>query len=130
MKTSELLVSACQNSVFPETCVLADYGLDGCGATNSILIYGCYKDAIMKDGVDADQLHEALENNTLNDLVMNSPSVMKNPIYNGLEIKNVWDDNDELRHIECVKCSYVNNYEKVSCKCCGEGLPLIIRGFS
>jgi len=130
MKTSDILVSACKDSVFPDTCALSDYGLDGCGATNSILVYNCYKNAITKDGVNSVQLHEALESNKLNELIMNSPSVKKSNILKNVEIKTVWDEDDHLRYLECESCSFVNNYEKLVCKCCGDSLPLIIKGFS
>jgi len=122
MKTSDLLVNACRTNVLPDTCVLSDYGLD---SKNSINIYGCYKDAIVKDGIDSDQLHKALENNKLNDLVMNSPS----NILKQIKIKTIWDDGKDIP-VECKDCNFINRDEKIVCVCCSKPLSRITKGFS
>ena len=74
------MYSACKTGKFPTIEIMCLYGLSGYKGTNPITIFDCYRRAI-KDGINENQLQDAMEKGTLNDLIMKSPNVQEGPYF-------------------------------------------------
>ena len=74
------MYKACKTGYFPSIEIMCNYGLSGYNGTNPLAIFECYKKAI-KDGITESELEDAMKNNTLNNLIMKSPSVQESPYF-------------------------------------------------
>lgn len=74
------MYKACKTGKFPSIEIMCLYGLSGYHGTNPITIFDCYRQAV-KDGITENQLQDAMEKGTLNDLIMKSPSVQEGPYF-------------------------------------------------
>jgi len=63
------LVDACLAGRFPNLTTLVDYGLDGRDGVNPVELFERYRTMICDGFVSVGDLHEAMTNDTLSDLV-------------------------------------------------------------
>ncbi len=117
------LVNACKTNVFPDISTITKYGLDGCGGTNPMSIFSCYREAIMKEGITDQQIENSFNNGEINKLILeNSYAVKYLDCYEKVlqkgGIKSSWD----LPQIECSKCKKCSEHIDDTCANCGTTL--------
>ena len=74
------LIEACNNNKFPNLDVLCNYGLDGRDGVNPIKLFSLYQTAISKNKITANQLENAMKNDTLSEIV-------------GIQVRSGWKKN-------------------------------------
>lgn len=114
------LVNACKNNMFPDISTITKYGLDGCGGTNPMSIFSCYREAVTKDGLSDVQIERHFKNGDINKLILeNSYSVKYLDCYEKVlqkgGIKLSWD----LPQLECEKCKKCSDHIDDTCSNCG-----------
>ena len=114
------LVSACVAGVFPDISTSTKYGLDGCGGTNPMSIFSCYREAITKEGVTDSNIETYFNSGKINHLILeNSSSVKYLDCYEKVlqkgGIKTSWD----LQQIECDACKHCAVQVDGACPNCG-----------
>lgn len=107
------IVEACRTGQFPSIENVCKYGLGGYLGTNPLAVFECYKHAIKK-GVTGEQLQDAMERGTLNEIVMKSPGIEKNMYY--LPVLKQGGIKVPPQSFECVNCGFFS-YSKSSCNC-------------
>ena len=103
------LVESCMSNVFPSLAAMVDYGMDGKYGTDPVAIFGCYQLAVKHDRVTAEQLHKAMIDGKLTELLDRCPTVRRSPYYTIVKkaggIKTKWDDSET----ECPECNFYGN---------------------
>ena len=75
------LLNACKIGILPTSKAMSDFGIMNTNGLDPVYIFECYRLAITKDNLRYHALSEALKNDKLNHLIMNSPSVRKSRYY-------------------------------------------------
>ena len=75
------LLNACKMGPFPTAKAMSDFGILNINGLNPIHVFECYRLAITKDNLRYHNISEALKNDKLNHVIMNSPSVKSSPYY-------------------------------------------------
>ena len=115
------LVNACKNDVFPDISTITKYGLDGCGGTNPMSIFSCYREAITKEGITGVDIDTYFNSGKINQLILENSSAVKylecyEKVLQKGGIKTSWD----LPQIECAECKKCSNHAGGTCSNCGE----------
>jgi hypothetical protein len=93
---------------FPSIETMCKYGLSGFKGTNPIALFECYKNVPEKD------LSEAMENGTLNNLIMKNPSIQGDPYF--IEVmKQGGVQIPPKDYFECETCGFYSVTH--TCKC-------------
>ena len=67
---------------FPTSKAMSDFGILNMNGLDPIHVFECYRLAINKDNLRYHTISDALKNDKLDYLIMNSPSVKSSPYYN------------------------------------------------
>lgn len=113
------LVESCKNNQLPNIATMTSFGLDGWGGTNPIAVFGCYRAAVMKDGISSEQLDHHKQNGTLNEFILETLSNVKDSCYyeqvlakGGIKIST-----DEGQ-TECASCNFCSVHHNNICSNC------------
>lgn len=112
MASTKSLVDACKTGLFPSLEAMYDFGINNHVGINPIHMFECYRLAVNNDRVNASSLCAALKKNSLDQLVLESPSVKKSRYYNEIIEKGGICNGFSMRMNECDVCAKVS-----SCKC-------------
>ncbi len=119
MLNSDILVENCFNDTIPNTLgVLVDYfGINNIGDKNKLgIIFGVYQGLIKYKGVNSLDLHKALINNKLNELIKKKYTYHSSKYYeefNKLEIKLDNDINKNCEDYEILHDDYCPNCKEI-----------------
>ena len=117
------LVNACKTNVFPDISTITKYGLDGCGGTNPMSIFSCYREAIMKEGITDQQIENSFNNGEINKLILeNSYAVKYLDCYEKVLQKGGIKSSWHLPQLECSKCKKCSEHIDDTCANCGTTL--------
>ena len=108
MSSISSLVTACKTGLFPSLEAMYDFGINNHVGINPIHMFECYRLAVNNDSVNGSLLCAALKKNSLNQLIMESPSVRKSRYYNEIIEKGGISNGFYLRMNECDICSKVS----------------------
>jgi len=107
------MYKSCKIGQFPSVENVCCYGMSGYNGTNPIHILDCYTRAI-KDGITEKDFEKAMKTDTLNELVMQSPTVQKSPYF--LEImKQGGIQVAPKQSFECQTCGFYSNTRMCAC---------------
>ena len=107
------IIQACKTGQFPSIENVCKYGLGGYLGTNPLAIFECYKQAI-KRGVTGEQIQDAMERGTLNDIILHTPDIEKSVYYS--QVLKQGGIKVPPKGYECYKCGFFS-YTKSFCNC-------------
>ena len=114
-----LLVESCKNDHLPNIATMTSFGLDGWGGTNPIAIFGCYRTAVNRDGVTAEQLDLHRRKGTLNQFILESLSNVKDcEYYEQVLAKGGIKISGGEGQLECGSCNFCSVHENNICSNC------------
>ena len=98
------LLNACKMGTFPTSKAMSDFGIINMNGLDPIHVFECYRLAINKDNLRYHTISEALKNDKLNQIIMNSPSVKLSPYYDIITKKGGIMNGYIRRMTECDVC--------------------------
>lgn len=123
-----ILVESCKNNHLPNIATMTSFGLDGCGGTNPVAIFGCYRAAVNVDGVTAKQLDYHRERGTLNQFILETlPKVKDCEYYEQVLAKGGIKVSGCEGQSECGYCNFCSVHDNNICSNCLKNVSDTIR---
>lgn len=110
------LVKAIEENIFPSIDVMSRFGLTGYGGTNPLDIFECYRTAVKKDGITAQQLEET---SNLNELIFTTTFHVKNLDCYERVLQRGGIKFTRNIYKECPNCKFYGTFTR-DCPNCGE----------
>ena len=109
MTSTTSLMTACKTGLFPSLEAMYDFGINNHVGINPIHMFECYRLAVNNDNVNGSSLGAALKKNSLDQLILESPSVRKSRYYTEIIEKGGIRNGFSSRVNECDTCAKVSN---------------------